>query len=448
MRDQRSSPPRSRIALILIAIFLGLACFYGATFNFRGVTDTHANSLQTRALVRHGDIDLARYPNVGRAFVVRRGHHVFSVYGAGISLVAAPIYVIASRSHLSDRASQGIVSLLIVAAAVVTLLYLLLRLVRPTIAAFAAVVFGLGTTMWPVAAMALYQHGSVALFQSIAMTGLFSRRRRAPLLAGFSFAMAAFIRPQAALPLITCGVVYLTEGWRRATYFIAGAIAPLLGIAIQNRWVWGSWFTSGYAQIHFRFNGSVARATFQLLLGWWRGLFVYSPFLILALPALAIALPRARGFTERRMIALAGASLGTVFLYARASDWTGGLNQFGYRYLLDVTPMLVVLSAWAWSRLDWLRVIAIPAGALSIMTMTFGMAPNRFAWDFIMFPRSFAEAPIGQAWIVFVHHPGQDIRRLLGVAAVATLIFLAGRKVSRLNEDKAGSRTLAMSPGS
>ena len=130
------------------------------------------------------------------------------------------------------------------------------------------------------------------------------------------------------------------------------------------------------------------------------------------------------------MVFLGGSCVLSLLLYAGYPQWWGGLNQFGYRYLLDIVPPLVVLGAWALARQPRLRPIAIPLAVLSIMNMSFGMAGNRFGWDFVMFPRAFSDTPIGQAWIVFVDFPTGSILRLFGVAAIAVVLTVVAPRLA------------------
>lgn len=420
-------------------VFLLLSGFYLATFDYRGISDTRLNSLQTRSLVTHGDIDLARYGSgTSRTYVVHRDDHVYSIYGIGVSLVAAPLYLLGSRFDVADSTLEGVAAIAAVAAAGAILFRLLLQLVPARIASVGLVVFAFGTTMWPVAAMALFQHGPVALLQAIGLNGVFSHKRSSPAVAGFGFAAATLIRTPAVILLVVMGLFYLTQGKRSVALYIAGAAMPMGAFLLQNRWLWGVWLTTGYAQIGDKFHGgNVPRGVFALLFGWWRGIFVYSPILLAGVLGWLTALRSPKGFIERRMVFLGGSCLLSVLLYAGYPQWWGGLNQFGYRYLLDIVSPLVVLGAWAMARQPRLRPIAMLLAVLSIMNMSFGMAGNRFGWDFAMFPRAFGDTPLGQAWIVFVHYPTGSILRLLGVAAIAAILaalaphLATGRQWSR-----------------
>jgi hypothetical protein len=414
-----------RPAALAALLFLVVATFYAVTFSFRNLTDTNLNSLQTRSLVLHGDVDLARYGAHARGFVVPHGPHRYSIYGIGVSLVAAPFYLPLVHTGASDAFLQGSVAVVAVAAAMVIFFFLMQRLASTAVAAAATVVLAFGTTFWPLASTALYQHGPAALFQVIGLSALFSKKPRAPAVAGLGFAAAAFIRPPMIIGYGLIGLFYLSQGRKPVAQYALGSVLPFGAAIVQNRWIWGTWLTGGYSFAGVGFHADVPRALRGLLVGWWRGLFVYSPVLVAGFAGVVMCLRRPWGFVRSRLAVLGIASVITVVFYSRWSTWWGGLNQYGYRYLLDVVPFLVLIGAWAVSRSEVLRKISIPLAVLSLMNMAFGAEPNNFAWDAVRFPRRFVDASIGQAWIVFVHRPLGSLARLAGVAAIAALLYAA-----------------------
>ena len=413
------------------AVLFGLiGGFYVATFSFRGINDTALNSYQTRALALHADVDLARYDvtAIRHGYSVERGDDRYSIYGVGVSMTALPIYAVVARLGASDKVLQAAAAIPFVAAAALILLRLLLRMFPRPVALGATIVYAFGTTMWPLATMGFFQHGPASFYQAIGLTGLFSDGARAPLLAGVGFGAAAFVRPTLFIPLLIVGVFYLIQDRRSALLFFAPAVLVVLGVLVQNRWIWGSWLSGGYAQAGPGFNGDMPEALFGLLFGWWRGMFAYSPVLVVGVAGLVIALRKTDGLVERKMIALGASVVVMVLFYARWTTWHGGQNQFGYRYLLDVVPFLVVLGAFAVARSERIRTIAIPLAVLSVMTMTFGAGPSRHGFDGGLFPPGLEQTSLGQAWLVFVNHPLDGILRLLGVAAITALLWgLAAR---------------------
>ncbi|MFY9587294.1 MAG: hypothetical protein WAT66_07560 [Actinomycetota bacterium] len=407
-------------------LFALMGAFYVATFSFRNISDTDLTSYQTRALALHGDVDLTRYgdkiPN--RRNVATHDGDRYSIYGIGVSLPVLPLYAILARTSVSDRTLQAVASISFVVAGALILLRLLLQLFPRAIAVGSTVIYAFGTTMWPVAAMGFFQTGPASLFQAIGLTGLFSRTKAAPALAGFGFAMAAFIRLPLFIPLFCVGVFYLVEERRKGFLFAAAAAPAIAAVLIQNRWIWGSWLSGGYSEAGVGFHADVPRALWGLMFGWYRGILAYSPILAVGIAGALLAVRRISSFVERRMIVLAVSSLAVILFTSRWSAWYGGTNQFGYRLLLDVVPFVVVLTAYGLARSERLRMIALLLGALSIMTMTFGAAPNDFGFDSgPLFPSALADTSLGQAWINFIHHPVGGVVRLLGVAGVGGLLF-------------------------
>ncbi|MCA1834169.1 MAG: hypothetical protein ABR548_04605 [Actinomycetota bacterium] len=418
------------------AVFVIVTAFYGTTYSYRHITDTDLNSHQTRALVLHGDINIGRYDFSRPKYAIHHGANQYSIYGVGVSLIGAPIYFFLAHFYLSDRIAQGVAAIPFVAGAIVAMLWLLLRLFGKKLAVAGTVVFAFGTTMWPLASMAFYTHGPVALLQILGVCALFSERERAPFWAGLAFAGAMFIRPTVFIFVVAVGIFYLLRGIGPAVKFGIGSFAPIAGILIQNRWIWGSWLKSGYSFAGVGFHGNVQRALFGLLFGWWRGLFVYSPILLLSVAGFILVVRKRRGYIEQRLLTLGIASIATILFYARWTTWWGGLSQFGYRYLLDVVPVLIVLSVYAMPSVTRVRSIAIPAGVVSIMTMAAGSVYSLGAWDVVNFPKHFGQTSIGQAWTVALDDPLPRIIRFAGVLIASAAIWW----VTPPREDEDASR--------
>jgi hypothetical protein len=413
--------------LTIWAVLFGvIVAFYALTFSFRNITDTDLNSFQTRALALHGDVDLSRYRDAlpEKSKSVHRNGALYSTYGVGVSVSAFPIYAVVARLGASDRTLQAAASIPFVAGSILIMLRLLQRLFSRTIAVGAAVIYGFGTTMWPVAAMAFFQNGPAALFQTIGLTGLFSRWRRAPVAAGFGFAAAGFVRPTLSIPLVLVGVLYLIEDRRAAVLYAAGAAPAVAAVLIQNRWIWGSWLSGGYAEHGVGFHGDMVHALYGLLVGWWRGLFVYSPVLVLAIVGVVMAIRERTGFVAKRLIALGVSAVAIILVYSRWNIWYGGTSQFGYRLLIDIVPFLVLLVAYGATRSERVRSAALALGVLSVLIMAVGAAPSIYGWETgAVDPRGITDTSLGQSWIGFAHRPLGTILRMAGVVVIGALMF-------------------------
>jgi hypothetical protein len=419
---------RAAAVSLVAAIFAIVAGVTTATHSFRGITDTQLNSLQTRALVLHGDIDLARYgidpsdyQTPQEKLVVERGERIYSVYGIGVSLVAAPFYAITARTGLSDQTAQTIVGVFFAAAAAASFGLLLVRLTTPAIAALCAVVFAFGTTLWPVASMAFFQQGPVLFFEGLGLLGLFSPGRRGPALAGLGFGAATMVRPTIAIMLGIVGLYYLARDRRRLVMYCLGAGLPLSILVVQNRWIWGSLIEGGYNWAGITFDGPFAQGLRGLTIGWWRGLFVYTPLAALGAAGWLMTLKR-DGEADRAHAFLGIAVLIALLVYAKWPDWGGGINQFGYRLPLELVPALLVLAAYAMRRMPGLLPAGIAMGLVSVLTMTWGAAPRRDGFDDVLFAHRIQETSLWRSWRNFFEHPGPGLLRLSLTAGAAALI--------------------------
>src|SRR5439155_8894344 len=113
-------------------------------------------------------------------------------YGVGVGVVSAPAYALLARTEAAQSVDQAGAVIPFVVMAVYAMWRVLRRIADPVLAVAGAITFGFGTTIWPVASMALYLHASVALFHVLGIGAFLSDRRRSPLLAGLAFGAATF----------------------------------------------------------------------------------------------------------------------------------------------------------------------------------------------------------------------------------------------------------------
>jgi hypothetical protein len=137
---------------------------------------------------------------------------------------------------------------------------------------------------------------------------------------------------------------------RRAVIFsLAGALGPLVALALYDLAAFGTPWPVGYAHStlwqgqHQQGFMSVTYpkwgAIGGLLFSQFRGLLFYSPVLVLALVGIGIAL-RERQQRAATLVALVG--FGAIFLFTASSVmWWGGF-AVGPRYLLPGLPLLAV----------------------------------------------------------------------------------------------------------
>jgi hypothetical protein len=279
-------------------------------------------------------------------------------FGTGVGLVALPPLLFA-RLFVGDlRARPGVVwsaaRFVAAACAAGSAVFVFLAAAGFTTrrrALAVALAYGLGGCAWSIASQALYQHAPNMLLLSVGAWAL-SRldERRMPELAGASFALATWMRPTSLVAVVVVAAWLLLARRRSFARFVAGAALPLLLLGLyQWRWLGAPWETGQTARaasVALHKTGDADPWQTPLWLGAAgilvspsRGLLVFSPLFALALPGAVVALRQER-FAWLRPLALVAALLFVVA--CKWFDWWGGWT-YGYRPVVDVTPLLALL---------------------------------------------------------------------------------------------------------
>jgi hypothetical protein len=218
-------------------------------------------------------------------------------------------------------------------------------------------------------------------------------RRRWPALAGLALGLAASSRLPTglALPLL---LALFADRWRptRAhAQLLVGLVVPALLFAAYNLARFGSPFDTGYAHIPFGDDGLLVTDE-----PWFRhglisplyiprhlyAIFVQGPVLVPDFPylkpsltglSLTLSAPflfwavKARG----PLVAVTWLSVGLILLPdVMHGSW--GFAQFGYRFVLDAVPLLLLLLGWAYrERASWSLVAAV---TVSVAVHAWGIA--------------------------------------------------------------------------
>ncbi len=211
-----------------------------------------------------------------------------------------------------------------------------------------ALVLGLlylfATSVRTVSSQALWQHGAVHLLLAAALLVLVDERPapRALFLAGLALGFAVVVRQTSAVFAIA-GALALLWSRRPLVPFAAGAVLGALPLVVYDVVAFGDPFEQGYGEKPF--ETPLLLGLYGLLLSPSRGLLVYSPFLVFAVPTLA------RAWRERSTLAPLWRAFGLATLalllgYAFYAEWWGG-RVFGARFLSDAFPILTLALAVA-----------------------------------------------------------------------------------------------------
>jgi hypothetical protein len=237
-----------------------------------------------------------------------------------------------------------------VAALSVLLMYVCLVQLgaRTNTAVFLTLSFAFGTAVWSLDSRSLFQHGAALLFITSALAALLSRRPHLVAVAGLLLGLAVVTRPT---NIVIAGALalYVFRHERRALPgFVALAAIPAALLAWYSWTYWGSPLALGQGQ---GLSGFTAKepliAAVGLLLSPNRGLLVFSPIFLFSV-GYAIYLVRRRAGPPL-LHYLIWSSVLLYALYTLWSDWAGG-HAYGYRYMIELVPGLMLVLAECWPR--------------------------------------------------------------------------------------------------
>jgi hypothetical protein len=433
-----------RIGLDAAIVFTALLAVYLANGRTIWAGDTLPARYLPLSILREGDFDLDEFPflydrsRFAIPWFVRRvdGHYV-SDYPVGAPVLAVPFYVPAVLAGIrGDSPAVEQVEKLAAAALVAlsaALLYLTLRRLTDRAASLAiALVYGLGTSALSASSQALWQHGAGQLGLAAGLWCLVAGRSdgRWIALAGFPLAFAVISRPSNAVVAAALAVYVLVHHRPRVWGFALAALPPA---AFQV------WYNLAYfgQPVRLQFFSSVAEvASLQrpewatplwegvagILLSPGRGLFVYSPILLLSFAGAGLALRRG-GDRLLRYVGV-GVVLG-ILLYGKWWSWWGGAS-YGPRLLADLAPLLAVLlypiAPLARARRDVLA-LAVALAAWSILAHGIGAFVDDLSWN--------ADVTVDEAPQHLWSPADNQLVQPLRAAATAGLVAALGLPTSR-----------------
>ncbi|MBN1937324.1 MAG: hypothetical protein JW934_21885 [Anaerolineae bacterium] len=379
---------------ISATVFVFLCCTYLLTC--RGLLssiDELALFSTTESLTQRGSLDVpqvafARYHNqVGRLEPLH-------------PLLAVPLDWLALRIGWLGNVQTVLLLNIVITALTGGVLYLLLQTMAfPSVVAVAAsLLFGLATISWPYT-RTFFREPLTALLLLVAAWGLECWRRKHSLwflvltLGGLTLALLTKVTSALAWPvfalilLFEAGLSRPARLWRltllTAVVLIGGLIVLVVYAQRQP-----SEAAQSLLSFWCRFDLiETSRRLFGLTLGAGRGLFIFSPLLLLALPGLVLMWRR-----RRSQAALVAGLLGSFLVgYSRYSDWHAGLS-WGSRFLLPIVPLLLVpVAEWlGWvgaSRRWWLGLLtSLLAGTSGAIQLAASMGSTSWvtglcAWD-------------------------------------------------------------------
>ena len=455
---------RARAWLIAATLFVSYAYFYqGTGWNQNSHFDL------ARALAEQHSVRIDRYEwNTGdKAFY--EGHY-YSDKAPGLSLAAVPavsagavlarplhvVRVVALQLYLANVLTS---SLAIALAAAMLFLTLLNWNIRPGAAAFAVVVFGLGTPMW-IYATQFWGHAlasaclvfAFAAADRLQQPGSFARQFAMAAVLGLAAGWAVATEFPAAIPAVMIGVMALVYCRRlapstknflwdaTALCFTAGLC--LVTILVYQKAAFGSPFRLGYEYV-INYQDTLQHGALGLTYPKWHpliallfgkrcGLLLFAPILMVS-PFGFRFLWRA-GLPRLSLWVSAGIAIYYLLFNASYLHWQAGAS-FGPRYLSPGLPFacLFVAPVWERSRPAIKAVLAVLA-TYGVGVALAGVAARPVIPEAVTFPikaamQAFVRGELyqqGEAWNLGLRvglHGMLSLAPVIGVWAIAVLIW-------------------------
>ncbi|MEW5721113.1 MAG: hypothetical protein AB1817_20980, partial [Chloroflexota bacterium] len=366
MQTNGSSTRRVALVILLFAILVySFPLAYNLLhkpFFWSAGQDVAASSFLPLVLLESGDFTLEKYHEFftknwrSPYFVAEVNGRLVSRYPIAPAILALPFYgVPLGTGWLFNPGRERLVfpwsvfypakfaAALMTALAVVMFFFCARELADARTSAVITLAFGFGTSVWSTASQALWQQTPSLLFQLIGIWFLLRGRRKgaaavAP--GAFFFSAATVARANNGLAALLFTLYVLIEHRAAIWRWIAWAIPPAALAMFYNALYNGSPFVFGYQEgftqtmAWLRVDGIVG-----LFLSPSRGLFVFSPFLVLAIYGAWLARREAA-----RLFYFCAAIICVLSAYILSmfQNWDGGWS-YGPRLLVDALPYLALL---------------------------------------------------------------------------------------------------------
>jgi hypothetical protein len=415
-----SDPPTYGLALIVVIrplfLLLGLFVVYNANLRQVSSGDTYASRFVPISVWRDGDLILDEFvpPEIKADgpdrltdnFIFVRGHYYDSHPPVG-PLLALPVYALPAVSGVPanqvlvanafSKIAASIMAALSALAVFAAVKRILADLNRPSerIALLAAVVYGVCTSIWSTASLAMWSHTPAILGYAVAIWALSAGWTAT---AGFFTVAAVMSRPATAAGALILLLYVLHHAIRHrsrgewmavARCAAAAAIGGVLAAA-YNLWLLGNVMGGARLRTEYwmrelnassMFSGSILEGLAGLTVSPSYGLFIFSPVVFVAMRGAVDAWrtrPDNDGTLLLRYVSLS--ALAMVLTYSKFIAWWGG-HGFGPRYLTDAMPFAGVLLGAGFARISVApRWPARAVVAALVIYSAFIQAVGAFCW--------------------------------------------------------------------
>ena len=341
-----------------LVIFCTVLLFHGIS-PIRQSSDSRWTIPTAMSIIAEGNTNLDEYEDLIEQHrhynILSIDGHKYARYSIGVPLVAVPF--VAARDvyyrlafghgfqkkiekHLPSGYERFIASFLVALTSVLIYLTALRCLGSVTGSLVIVFVFAFCTSAWSTASRGLWQHGPTMLVMSATLHLILLSRKRPRLLqfTGLLLGFSYVIRPTNALPAAIFALFILICHRRRFLPFLGWMVLVLIPFFAYNYSVYGALLSEYYRVGSHYGSGTFLEALAGHLVSPSRGLFVFSPVLLFAIPGVFLKL-KEKGMRALDVTLLLAVLLHLAMISLGVRWWAG--HSFGPRYVSDVTPFFV-----------------------------------------------------------------------------------------------------------
>ncbi|HEX2786561.1 MAG TPA: hypothetical protein VHP32_01560 [Ignavibacteria bacterium] len=265
---------------------------------------------------------------------------------------------------------------------------------------FTTFVFAFCTSVYSVASRGLWSHGPVILILVIVLYMLLKAKEKNSLISYVSIPLfySFLVRPSSIVTIIVISI-YVFIYYRKyfSKYFLYGSIVVIL-FFVYNLSIYGTVLPSYYGTERLGIGLTSLQAIFANLISPSRGIFIFSPVLILSIAGVFYKLKHNKDPLDKFLIAIIILHLLVVSSF---STWWAGLS-YGPRFMSDMLPLFIYFFIFG---LKWILQMQASMkkaclALLIILTLTsflihFKGATSREAWTvWSEFPVPIHEQPM------------------------------------------------------
>ncbi len=393
------------------------------------MNDSQYSMLTAQSIISNHTPDLSSYwiknYKTDLPFDMMAGKHAYQLartngrllygFGHGTSILSIPFVAMMDLFGISPATADGqynlageiivekMLAALLMASLVIVFFRTALLMLDRQWSAIVAIGAGLGTSVWSTASRGMWAHtwemmlGGIVAY--VVLASAVRGRSIRPVLLATLVSWMFFVRPVGAISAVAVGIYIVMRRPRELiSYVIAGAAWLAAFVAYSMR-IFGTMVPYYYLSndphgmgVHFM------QGLYGILLSPSRGIFIYSPMLVLVLYLTA------RYWRSIADGALAIVSLSMIaaiaVVVAAHPEWWGG-NSYGPRLLSDAMPWFVLLAILAIAAIpQTLRNVRTPAIAVGTLLLVVSVVINAYgAFSFETLEWNLKQRPLPAAML-------------------------------------------------